>query len=130
MDPTDGPAWTNVMKVLGSVDNGKDFNYKIATYRFLNRTAPGNSEVNYNLGMLYGRYAGNPDSAAIFLEEAVRLSPKDVKMYKDLGIIYGMKKDFTRAMELFEKASALDPNDQQVKKNLEITRHMMQANRK
>ena len=41
-----------------------------------------------------------------------------------------MKKDFTRAMELFEKASALDPNDQQVKKNLEITRHMMQANRK
>ncbi len=130
MDPGDLPAMTNVMKVLASVDDQKEAAYKINTFLFINRTVPGNSDVNYHLGVLYGRYAGKLDSAAIYLEEAIRLAPKEVKYYKDLGIIYSMKKNFTRAIDLFTKASELDPGDQQVKKNLAITRSIMQNNRR
>ncbi|MEI6683662.1 MAG: tetratricopeptide repeat protein [Bacteroidota bacterium] len=130
MNPGDGPAMTNVLKVLGSVDDQKELAYKINTYLFVNKTAPGNSEVNYHLGVLYGRYAGKLDSAAICLEEAVRLSPNEVRYYKDLGIICSMRKNFTRAIDLFTKAAELDPGDQQVKKNLEITRSIMQSNRR
>ncbi|MEI7663558.1 MAG: tetratricopeptide repeat protein, partial [Bacteroidota bacterium] len=130
IDQSNEPAMTNAIKILESVDNQKDCAYKLKSYQFLLKINPANSDICYNIGRLYGRYAGNLDSAGIYLEKAIKLSPGDIKAYKDLGIICSMKKDFARAIELFKTAAALDPKDIQVKQNLEVTYRIMQREKK
>jgi protein O-mannosyl-transferase len=130
IDPGDKPSFDNAVRIIESVDNESEYVYKINTYLFLRKLDPGNSSINYNLGRMYGKYAGNLDSAGFYLEEAIRLSPKEIQSYKDLGIIYSMKKNFVKAIECLKTASKLDPNDLQVKQNLELTYRIMQHEKK
>jgi Flp pilus assembly protein TadD len=91
---------------------------------------PNHAEVNYNLGKLYGQFKGNLDSASWFLERAVNLDSGNLAAYKDLGIVYSMKGNYAKALEVFSKAEKLDPSDQQVRQNIMITYQIMNQQRK
>ena len=130
MNPDDNTAMKNALRVLETTDSQKEYRFKINTYLLLNKSDTGNAEIYYNLGRLYGQYAGNLDSAALCLENAIRLAPGQMHAYKDLGIIYSLRKEYNRAIDIFRTASRLDPSDVQVKQNLELTCRIMKQEKK
>jgi tetratricopeptide (TPR) repeat protein len=121
-------AVSNTLQVLGSLDNAKESDYKIGVLTRLYAISPDNPDVNYSLGKQYGQFRGNLDSAAYFLERSVSLNPENPGPCKDLGIVYSMKGDFNRALEIFSRAQKLDPSDQQVRQNIQLTRQIMNQN--
>lgn len=61
-----------------------------------------------SLGILYGKH-GMVDEAMVYLKKAVDSYPDKAPAYVNLGNIYMMKKEFTKALPLYEKAVALNP---------------------
>ena len=49
----------------------------------------------------------------------VSLAPEEISAYKDLGVIYGMRKDYENALRVFKTASEVAPGDQQIQQNLD-----------
>jgi tetratricopeptide (TPR) repeat protein len=129
-DPYNSIAYSNTILVLVSLDNAREFSYKMGVLKRLYSVNPNHAEVNYNLGKLYGQFKGNLDSASWFLERAVNLDSGNLAAYKDLGIVYSMKGNYAKALEVFSKAEKLDPSDQQVRQNIMITYQIMNQQRK
>ena len=129
-DPYNKNAFTNALQVLGSLDNSHEAEYKIRILKHLNSINPSSSEANYSLGKIYGQFKGNLDSASYFLERSVNLDAGNIAAYKDLGIVYSMKGEYTRALDVFSRAEKLDPADQQIRQNILITRQAMEQKRK
>jgi tetratricopeptide (TPR) repeat protein len=119
-------AYTNILFVAGFIDDQKEADYKLHVYKQLYSIDPENAELNSRLGKIYGQVKGRLDSAEFFLVNAVRIDPGLADAYKDLGVLYGMKKDYPRAMENFQKALSLNPNDEQTRSNLDVTARLMQ----
>ena len=124
-DPYNKNAFTNALQVMGSLDNSHESEYKIRILKHLNSINPASSEVNYSLGKIYGQFKGNLDSASWFLERSINLDAGNIAAYKDLGIVYSMKGEYTRALDVFSRAEKLDPADQQIRHNILITRQAM-----
>lgn len=114
-------AYNNILSVLGNIDNAKETDYKIGVCAELLKVNPDNGAPNYILGKLYGQFKGNIDTAEYFFKRSAALSPENAGSYKDLGVIYGIKKEYDKAIQAFKKAAELDPKDIQVRQNLEIT---------
>ena len=118
-------ALRNTLIMLERIDNTRETDYKISVCRSLYVMDPQNARVNALLGNLYGQFKGNFDSAVIFLERSVSLAPEEISAYKDLGVIYGMRKDYENALRVFRKASEVAPGDQQIQQNLAITYQLL-----
>jgi tetratricopeptide (TPR) repeat protein len=129
-DPYNNNAFSNTMLVLGSLDNATETPYKISVLKRLYAVNPENADVNYNLGKLYGQFRGMPDSASFYLERAISINPGNIAVYKDLGIVYSMKGEYSRAMDVFTRAQKIDPGDQQILQNIMITQRIMDQNKK
>jgi tetratricopeptide (TPR) repeat protein len=129
-DPYENNAFGNSIKVLNSLDNKKELDYKIGKYIRLWEINRESNEVNYALGKLYGQFKGNLDSSCFFLERSVALAPNDVAAYKDLGIVYSLKGDYLKSIEMFSKARSIAPEDQSILQNIMITNQIMQLNKK
>ena len=128
-DPYDKNAYSNLIKVLAMVDDAKETDYKLHVLLNMNKWNTENPEQNYLLGKLYGQYKGKLDSAAFFLEKATKLSPETPGPFKDLGIVYSLKKDFSRALQAFQTALKLDPDDPQIRQNIAITYRIIEENK-
>jgi tetratricopeptide (TPR) repeat protein len=129
IDPYNQNAFTNIIQVLGSLENQKESDYKVQILKRIYAINPENPDVNYSLGKLYGQFKGNLDSASWFLERSVSLNPGNLPAYKDLGIVYSMKGDYTRALDIFSRAQKLDPSDQQIRQNIRVTYQIMNNKR-
>ncbi|MCG8410927.1 MAG: hypothetical protein MI739_06565 [Bacteroidales bacterium] len=77
-----------------------------------------NFYINYNLGRIYGRYLNNISLSKGYLEKAVNLNPQNINVYKDLGVAYGISKEYTKSTKVFLKAISLDDSDLSLKINL------------
>jgi tetratricopeptide (TPR) repeat protein len=129
-DPYDKNAYSNLFKVLAAVDDVKETDYKLSVLLAINKLNPDNSEMNFLLGKLYGQHKRKLDSAAYYLVKATNLSPDNPAPFKDLGIVYGMQQDFPNALQAFQTALKLDPNDPQIRQNIEITEQLMKQKSK
>ena len=96
-------------------------NKRLEIYSKLYKFNSNNFDVNYQLGHIWGRYMGNTDTAIYFLNRAVQLKPKSEKAYKDLGVAYGINKDYNNALIAMNKSFELDPKDDQLLLNIGIT---------
>ncbi len=124
-DPYNNNAFSNTLQVMGSLDSRTELAYKLSVLKHLYTINPDNADVNYSLGKLYGQFKGNPDSACFFLERSITLNPGNLPVYKDLGIVYSMKGEYDKALDIFSRARQLDPTDQQILQNIQITRQIM-----
>jgi tetratricopeptide (TPR) repeat protein len=124
-DPYNRNAYTNSILVLGSIDNTRETAYKISALKHLYAINPDNADVNYNLGKMYGQFLGNTDSSCYFLERSISLNSGNISAYKDLGIVYSMRGEYNKALDVFSRAQKLDPSDQQVRQNIMITNQIM-----
>ncbi|MCX6304736.1 MAG: DUF1736 domain-containing protein [Bacteroidetes bacterium] len=130
VDPYNKNAFSNALQVLGSLESSRESAYKVGILKQLNSIDPNNADVNYNLGKIYGQFRGNLDSASYFLERSISLNPGSIAAYKDLGIVYSMKGEYTKALNIFSRGQKIDPSDQQIRQNIQITNQMMNQRRK
>ncbi|HAF27945.1 MAG TPA: hypothetical protein DCG75_02760 [Bacteroidales bacterium] len=95
----------------------------------LEKYNPNHFKLNYYLGRIYGRYKNNMNSAIPYLEKAAQLNPDDVVVYKDLGVAYGIAKQFAKSANALSKAVELDPNDPVLRINLAMTYANLRKNK-
>jgi tetratricopeptide (TPR) repeat protein len=70
---------------------------------------------------------GNPDLAFLHYREAVRLDPLDVESLANLGTIYAMRGQHAKALELFDRALAIEPENRTATQNRERVREQLDA---
>ena len=107
--------WTLILK--GDLPPEK----KIIYHKKLLRYNPNLFENNYQVGNLYGQYLHQLDSAIVYLERARKLNPKDPRVYKDLGVAYGINKQYSKALEMMLHSIQLRPSDYTTLYNIALT---------
>ena len=80
------------------------------------------------MGKIFGQLKGDLfHTSEVYLLRAIALSPKNIAAYKDLGVLYRDEEKLQgKTLEMFNKAAELDPDDQQVKQNINITNHFIE----
>jgi len=107
--------WTIILNDSISPRKKIEYHQKLLKYN------PNLFENNYQIGNLFGRQLNILDSSILYLERARIISPNQKKVYKDLGVAYGISKRFDKALPIMLKAYQLDSTDQQVLINLGVT---------
>jgi len=109
---------TKVNQVFNNADKTKsnlDVLHKLEKYQ------PSNFYINYNLGRIYGRYLNDLATSKKYLEKAVEINPNKIDVLKDLGVAYGMSKEYNKSVQVLLKAIELDNSDPVLKFNLVMT---------
>jgi len=78
------------------------------------KSAPALSKI----GEMYGKHLNNLDSSIIYLLRAYEISPTDANLLENLGVAYGIKKNYLKSIEFFKKAIEAKPDDAQIYMNL------------
>jgi protein O-mannosyl-transferase len=117
-DPKYELVYGNINAVLSKYD---DPDRKIAFYENIYRINPDRYDVNYNLGLLYGKQKNDLVKSIFFLEKALVIKPDGLDALKDIGVAYGFKGNYVKSAGALEKAVALEPNNPQLLINLAIT---------
>jgi protein O-mannosyl-transferase len=86
---------------------------------------PNRQKANFVLGNIYGKYKNDLNKSIYYLNNAMNLAPNDVESYNNLGIAYGIAKEYDKALEIFEKALKIAPHDTNVLNNLAIAYTIM-----
>ncbi|MBN2668825.1 MAG: hypothetical protein JXR60_06310 [Bacteroidales bacterium] len=94
---------------------------KIEYHKRLLKYAPNRVENLYQVGHLYGRFLNQLDSSIVYFERAKPYMAKDVRIYKDLGVAYGLSANYEKALENMLQAIKFDPNDKQILINIGVT---------
>ena len=81
----------------------------IMTYFDLAKKQPNNALPIYKIGAVYGRIVGNLDSSIVYLTKAIEMDPKQDLYVEDLGVAYGMKKDYANLLKTYEAAIQRNP---------------------
>lgn len=75
----------------------------------------------YLIGAAYGKVGQNLPKAIEFLNKAIELNPKAELYYEDLGVAYGLNKQFDEAIAISNKLLEIDPKYAPAFKNLSIS---------
>ncbi|NOZ47764.1 MAG: DUF1736 domain-containing protein [Chlorobi bacterium] len=117
-NPNYQQVYTNTDIILSKLDS---VDFKIKIWERFYSINPDIFEANYNLGNLYGKYKGNIEKSIYYLKKAVTIKPQNSIAWKDLGVAYGIKKDFINSVKALENAVKYNPEDDQSYFNLGIT---------
>ncbi|HOK37622.1 MAG: hypothetical protein WHW07_01080 [Bacteroidales bacterium] len=92
----------------------------IVYYEKAKNLNPNNFDILFRLGVSYGNI-GKYNNARENLLSAARIK-EDAEVYKYIGMTYGIENNDLKALEYFEKALALDPQNQSIIQNLNIAK--------
>jgi protein O-mannosyl-transferase len=106
---------------IALVNREKNEDIKLAMLEKLNSYKPDDYQVNYMLGSIYGKVKNDLDKAIKYLRKAASLNPGVKDAYIDLGVAYGLKRDYAASIEVLQKALAIDPSDAGININLGFT---------
>jgi tetratricopeptide (TPR) repeat protein len=70
------------------------------------------------LGEIFAKKLNNIDKALEYFLKAYQINSVEPTVLENLGVIYGMKKDFPRSVEFFQKAIAVTPENPQLYRNI------------
>ena len=115
--PYNNNAWQNSGIVLQKTDNRE---LQLKYYKKLQLIDSNRYQINYRLGVLYGRYFGDLNSGINYLKKATEINPQKVEALKDLGTAYGIVGREKDAYTYCKKALELDKSDAQIYINLGI----------
>ena len=79
---------------------------------------PNSAAALSKLGEMYGKYYNNLDISIEYLMKAYAISPTDASLLENLGVAYGLKKDFPKSIDFFNKAITAKPDNPQLYMNL------------
>lgn len=80
-----------------------------------------NYDLNYKLGVIWGRYKGDINQSVFYLERAVKIDSRRKEALKDLGVAYGIARRPADAERVLKMAIDADPKDGQTYLNLGVT---------
>lgn len=63
--------------------------------------------------------AGRLDEAIGLYETSIQLDNRNIAAYNNLGVVYARKQRYDKAKEIWERGLAVDPNSQEIRRNLE-----------
>jgi Tfp pilus assembly protein PilF len=122
MNSSHNLAKANLLAVAQSV---KDFDIRIRAYNTILLYEPENFLANYKLGNLYGKEMNDIDNAMQYLRKAYQINPNSKDVCIDLGVAYGLRKEFALSAQMLENAYRLDRSDANVCINLGLTYQFM-----
>ena len=111
LDSSESHVFDNTHKIL---NNNNDIDFKIDIYSKMFAYNKADYHLNYSLGQLLGEHKNNLDTAIYFMKNAIEIDPNKADAYKFLGTVYYIKKDFKKAVKIFERAVQLDPKDERM----------------
>lgn len=118
INPNYNLVYSNIKQIL---TDKVPVNDRFNIYKELYAYNPNNANVCYALGNIYGQYKNDLPNSIKMLNKAINLNPKMAKAYKDLGVAYGMSKQFNKAISVMLKSLKLNENDKQTISNLALT---------
>jgi tetratricopeptide (TPR) repeat protein len=87
---------------------------------------PGHRQASQLLGEVYGRLLGDYDRALHYLEAArAQFGDEEPGLLLNLGNVYAVKGDFEKAISVFEKLIAMDPQNAEYQVNMGLTYQSM-----
>jgi tetratricopeptide (TPR) repeat protein len=69
-------------------------------------------------GEIFGRVMKDLTNAEIFLKKSIELNPNDLSANENLGIVYGIKRQFELSILYFNKAVSIDSTQARIYQNL------------
>jgi tetratricopeptide (TPR) repeat protein len=110
------PHYSGVIKNLKAILGDQDISIdkKIKICHTVLKYRPSNYYFNYKLGKLYAQHEINLGKGLKYLEKAVKIKPNSIEALKDLGVAYGLQKNYSKSVEIFNKAIQLEPDDPQL----------------
>jgi protein O-mannosyl-transferase len=81
------------------------------------------------LGEIYGQNLNRIDAAEDCFLRAIAVNPKDESSLENLGIVYGIKKDFNKSLSFFQKALQIKPEKYELYLNISQTYRIMGDNK-
>lgn len=108
-------------KITKEFDKPEKADQNLIILHKLEKYNSNNFHINYYLGRVYGRYKNNLKLSTQYLEKAAKINPLDIAVFKDLGVAYGMIKEYEKSAGALSKAIGLDPGDPVLKINLAMT---------
>lgn len=97
---------------------GKNLDSCIAILTDLTQKYPGYMPAFRELGEVYAKELNEIDKALDLFLKTVALEKNEVTALENLGVIYGMKKNFEESIRYFERAIALAPTNAQLYRNI------------
>src|SRR4029077_7149088 len=93
----------------------------VATPAFADRRAEAKAQVEFGWAVaLHGLWS----EAANHWQKAVELDPTYAAAWNNLGIAYEQQGQFNKARMAYEKASQLDPNNNFIRQNYDLSREI------
>ena len=77
------------------------------------------------LGEIYGQNLGRIDAAEDCFLQAIEVKPNDESSLENLGIVYGIKKDFNKSLSYFQQALKIKPEKYELYMNISQTYRIM-----
>jgi len=116
-------VYTNIFEsqVFSVFEDGQRAQKNIEILHTLESFNPNNFKTNYYLGRIYGRYLNNLEKSKYYLEKAAKIDPLSDVVYKDLGVVYGITREYQKSAQAFAKAFELDSGDPVLALNLAMT---------
>ncbi len=90
-----------------------DYGAAKTTFGRVSKMLPGNSEVPEALGNI-SRREGHWDESLVYFKQALVLDPRNVELLMRAAGTYGMKRQFPAALNLYDRALDITPNDSDV----------------
>ncbi len=88
----------------------RDYGLAKATFGRVSKMLPGSSEVPTALGRVTRR-EGHWDQSIAYFQQALALDPRNVELLMDTAWTYTMLRQFPAALELYDRALDITPND-------------------
>lgn len=120
------PTYKNAYLLRGNVNNYlRKYDESISYYQKALQIDPDYQDAINNLAITYtnaGQYHGEvlreTDKALGYLNEAIKLRPKDLETLRLLGIAHGVKGEVNKTLEYLTRALEIDSNNASVLYNL------------
>jgi len=104
------PRFYNAYILLGNLYSIKPDSIAISYYNNAIKLVPNSIEAHYNLGMYYQNNKRLDDAIKIYQRMIDTIAPAYPNSYYNIGYIHlEYKKDYKKALELFQKAFKADP---------------------
>lgn len=121
-EPTHEQVHQNLSVMAESEDKIENVDQLIRFYEDKVLPLNANNALDYDaLGVMYGKKKNDLDKSIFYFEKSLQIDPKNIGSMQDMGIAYGMKGNFERALELNQKVLELDPNNGKAALNVAIT---------
>ena len=118
----------NITDLIKDIDNNhlesinNETRSLIKSLEDLLRVKPQCGEAYYVLGVLYGRELGDMEASIQCFEKAETCQfERNASYYKDLGVAYGISRNYEKSVIALEKAIKMDPEDDLMYTNLGYT---------